>query len=164
MSAAPSSGAITATYPNTQDLFLWSLFELDGINSSSSNGSSAVNGNTAANQDISGTLTSVTATLAALFNSNSGAICATVSAKATSSAACTPDAGWTEIDEIPLVSGGIGFSLETQWRASNDTTALGTWDAASAIQTIAAEILAALPDPSVLGYPASGMSAGGRAF
>jgi hypothetical protein len=142
MSAAPSSGAITVTYQNTQDLFMWSLLELDGIDISGSNGANAVNTNTAAGQDITGAATSVTATLAAFASANNGAICATISAKATTAATCTPDTGWSEIHEVSLVSAGIGFALETQWRASNDTTALGTWSAGSAIQTIAAEIVA----------------------
>jgi hypothetical protein len=143
MSAAPSSGAVTVTYPNTQDLFLWSLFELDVIDTSGSNGAGAVNSNTATGQDITGSLTSVTATLAAFADTNNGAVCATISAKATSAATCSPDSGWSEIHEVSLISAGIGFALETQWRASNDTTALGTWSAGSAIQTVAAEVVAA---------------------
>jgi hypothetical protein len=142
MSAAPSAGAITITYPNTQDLFIWSVIELDGINISGSNGANAVNSNTASNQDISGTLTTVGATLAAFGSSSNGAICATISAKATSAATCTPDTGWTEIHEQSLVSAGIGFALETQWRADNDTSPSETWSAASAIQIVAAEIVA----------------------
>jgi hypothetical protein len=142
MSAAPSSGAITITYPNTQDLFIWSVYELAGVDATGTNGANAVNTNTAGGQDITGAATSVTATLAAFASANNGAICATISAKATSAATCTPDTGWTEIHEVSLVSSGIGFALETQWRADNDTTALGTWSAGSAIQTIAAEIVA----------------------
>jgi hypothetical protein len=144
MSASPSAGAITITYPNTQDLFIWSVFELAGINTGGTNGSSAVNSNTATNQDITGTLTSLTATLAAFGSANNGAISAQINAKVAGTlATATPDTGWSEIHDLALNSGSFDFALETQWRASNDTSATQTWSVAGAIQVVAAEIVAA---------------------
>ena len=143
MSASPSTGAITITYPNTQDLFIWSVFELAGVNVAGGTGSNAVNSNTASNQDISGSLTTLGTTLSAFGSSNNGAICATINARATTAATATPDTGWTEIHDLSLVSGGIAFALETQWRDSNDTSPSETWSAAGAIQIVAAEIVAA---------------------
>lgn len=145
MSASPSSGALTITFANTQANALWSVYELAGAETSGSNGANAVNGNTASAENMTGTVASVTATLAAFASANNGALCATLSIKASPAATCTPDTGWSEIHDINMTEGAFGFGLETQWRADNDTTAQGTWSANAAVMTIASEIIAATP-------------------
>ncbi len=144
MSASPSTGAIMISFANTVARINWSVMELAGINTGGSNGSAAVNSNTASNEDASGTATSITATLAAFGNANNGAVAALGWFMAAASpATCTPDTGWTEGTDAGVTSGSLSLALETQWRASNDTTATGTWNAAGGIQTVAAEIVAA---------------------
>jgi hypothetical protein len=149
MSASPSTGALTITFANPQTAINWSVFELDGIDTSGTNGSGAVNSNTAGNKNA-GATASVTATLAAFASANNGAIAATCSLVAgVTIPTCTPDTGWTEIHDTGVADVSISLAIETQWRASNDTTALGTWSTNGGIFTIAAEIIAASSGTSV---------------
>lgn len=152
MSASPGSGAVTVTYPNSQDLFIWSVSEYAGVNTTGVNGANAiVAANIATNQDLTGTAATITATLPNAFGSaNNGVISALVWGITTPTpATCTPDTGWTEEHDLGLLSGTISFALETQWRASNDSTAAGTWSANGAMQIVAAELVAA----TVAGVP-----------
>lgn len=139
MDPTPSTGAITATFTNTQADCVWSVYELAGLEVGS-NGANAVNTNTAT---AAASATSATATLAAFASTDNGAVSATIWAAAGAAATCTPDTGWSEIHDLGVAEGGAGFSLETQWRADNDTTALGTWSATGSVRTVAAEIIAA---------------------
>jgi hypothetical protein len=144
MDAAPSSGAITITFANQQERCAWSVFEFDGIDTGGSNGSAAVNSNTASATNA-GASASATATLAAFASANNGAVMATGFFDATGVVkTCTPDTGWTEIHDLGLTeAGNRALSIETQWRADNDTTAVGTWNANGGVLTVAAELVAA---------------------
>jgi hypothetical protein len=143
MSASPGTGALTITFANTQTAVNWSVFELAGVDTSGSNGAGAVNTNTAGNKNA-GATASATATLGAFANANNGAICATGALVAgVTIPTCTPDTGWTEIHDTGTADGTISIAIETQWRASNDTTALGTWSVNAGVLTVAAEIIAA---------------------
>jgi hypothetical protein len=144
MDAAPSTGALTITFANQQERCAWSVFEFDGVDTGGSNGSAAVNSNTASATNA-GTTASATATLAAFAGANNGAVMATGFFDATGVVkTCTPDTGWTEIHDLGLTeAGNRALSIETQWRADNDTTAVGTWSANGGVLTVAAELVAA---------------------
>lgn len=143
MSASPSAGAITINYANQVNRINWSVFEIDGVDISGSNGANAVNSNTATGENVTATVATVTATLAAFANANNGAIAACLWGMAGATQTCTPDTGWTEVSDAGVAIGGAALCLEAQFRASNDTTAQGTWAANGAVQTVAAEIVAA---------------------
>lgn len=94
MGASPSSGVITITAASS-DQVLWSLHEIDGVDTGGTNGSAAIiqsdtNSGTAA--------ASVTVTLAAFASASSAGFgfCARFSAGGTFS----PEAGWTEKDDL----------------------------------------------------------------
>jgi len=156
LSASPSSGAITATWSHSMYYGTISVTEVDGIDTSGSNGAGAVV-QSASSRDSSGSATSSAVTLSAFGNANNGAAFGTGRTLAEATIrTCTPDTGWTEIHDFGTnyASGAASASLETQFRASNDTTATGTWSSAGYIHSVAIEIKAAGSGSSTTVTPA----------
>jgi len=95
---------------------------------------------------VTGSATSSGVTLAAFGSANNGAVFATgfLTTGATIRT-CTPDTGWTEVHDFGTTYAGAAgaASLETQFRASNDTSATGTWSAGGYIGSMGVEIKAA---------------------
>lgn len=118
MGASPSSGAGTADFGGvSQTGCAISVFEFGGVDTSGTNGSGAVAQSATNNGDA---VSSLTVTLAA-FGSGNGAAAAFGTSN---NLATNPDTGWTEIHDLTYAT--PGRSLETQWRADNDTSAVGT--------------------------------------
>lgn len=145
LSASPGSGTGTITFDETQYYANWSVFELAGIDTSGTNGSGAIV-QSASNKDVTGSGTAAAVTLSAFGNAANGAVFGSgwTNTGATIRT-CTPDTGWTEVHDTgsTYAGGAAAAAIESQWRASNDTSATGTWSAAGFILSIAAEIKAA---------------------
>lgn len=121
--ASPTTGAATITFPVNQGGIGWAWSEI----AEAGNIVQTVTNNNASQS--SATDTSLTVTLAAFSNVANGAYVAFAQYGWNGDAAITPDTGWTELHEV--FNGSVG-GLETQWRATNDTTAvmtssLGDW-------------------------------------
>lgn len=149
MSASPGSGVLTITHSGA-DLVQWSVFELDGVETSGSNGENAVNANVDDEVDVSGSNTSITATLPNAFGHvNNGVISACGWLNFGAAATCTPGSGFTEIHEFNFDAGGVGHALQTQFRPDNDLTADVTWSLAGGMIIVAAEIIASGAVPPI---------------
>jgi hypothetical protein len=145
LSVTPSSGVITANWSHSMYVGTISVFEIDGIDTTGSNGSGAIVQSAGA-EDVTGSATAAGVTLSAFGSANNGAVFATGWANVGASVAtCTPDTGWTEVHDLGTDYAGAAAAaaIETQFRASNDTSATGTWSAAGYISSVAAEIKAA---------------------
>lgn len=142
MGAAPSSGAITASFGGTTQLAcIIHVVEFTGVVTTGANGADAVV-QSAKNEGVG--VSSLTVTLAAFAQAENGAYSAFA---ADVNVAINPDTGWTEINDdgttAPI------SRLETQWRADNDTSAVGTMSAGGAdMAGIALEIAAQVDTPS----------------
>lgn len=145
MGTSPSSGAITITWPQTIGACSWHVVEVSGIDTSGTNGSGAiVQSATNSNNDEPETATSLTVTLAAFASASNGALSCF---STTASEAITHDPGWTELADTAGTS--PNSSLESQWRADNDTTAASSWTTAAKVGGIAIEIKVAGAVPVV---------------
>lgn len=134
MGASPSAGAMTIDFAGVNQTSCgWSIFELDGIDTSGTNGSGAIVQSVTNELTVSGT--SLTVTLAAFGSTDNGAVAVFGVRDAV---VITPDTGWTEIHDINWTL--PGSALETQWRADNDTTAVASWTGNEIAGGIAAEI------------------------
>lgn len=144
MSGGPVAGAITITLANATASASVSVHQYAGVNTGGTNGSGAIV-QTAKNSNNTGSVATVTATLAAFASANNGASGANSWFNASGSVpTATPDAGWTELHDTGTGFGGgtLANAIETQWRATNDTTALATWSGNGAVFAIASEIAA----------------------
>lgn len=139
------TGTCSIALPQTLYESSVSISEFDGIDTSGTNGSGAIVQSVSA-QELTGSGTSCPATLAAFGDVANGAYYATSYTQAgNTSRTCTPDTGWTEIHDggTDYVGAAAWGGIETQWRASNDTSATGTWAAAGYLHSIAIELKAA---------------------
>lgn len=137
MGASPTNGAFTADFAGaTQTGCAISITEFAGVDTSGTNGSGAV----VQNATNTGTaVSSLTVTLAAFGSANNGAYAAF---GAVATVAITHDSGWSEIHDISFTP--PSGALETQWIATNDTSAVGTMSSGTAdMGGIAIEIKAA---------------------
>lgn len=129
--AGNQTGTIAITSTNTHDAAFWSVVEEDDnstvVQSAVGSGSS---------------VTSVTATLGAFADAANGAVSFGFEA---STAAITPGSGWSELGEYTAVR-----TVQTQWRATNDTTADMSWTGAQAACIVAMEIAAEVVAPPVV--------------
>lgn len=145
LTASPSTGVITATWSHSMYFGNISVFEIAGIDTSGTNGSGAIV-QSVGSQEVTGSATTSPVTLSAFGNAGNGAVFATgwLNTGATIRT-CTPDTGWTEVHDFGTTYAGAAAAsaLETQFRASNDTSATGTWSAAGYLASMAAEIKAA---------------------
>jgi hypothetical protein len=160
MSASPSSGALTITHSGATNP-IWSVFELDGVVTTGTNGADAINANTATAVDITGSATTLTVTLGAFGHANNGTVGAFAWLQtAGSPATATAGTGFTEIHDLGLTDTGTSWALETEWRADNDTSVNNTWSAAGGIFGVAAEVVAS--GTVSIAVPAGAMSLIGR--
>jgi hypothetical protein len=144
MSASPGSGAITISNATSSPGRGWAITEVSDVDTSGTNGANAIV-QTVSNFNDTGSVNTVTATLAAFSSADNGALAVHGFFNAAPVRAATPDTGWTETSENTMLFSGNVFALgiETQWRADNDTTALATWAGNGAVYAIASEIKAA---------------------
>lgn len=132
--SSPSAGSITfSTGAETQNRAGWSVFEISGSDYATTDGIRTANIVTA-----TGTGSILSMTLGAFANVNNGAI-AGYGIKIAE--AITADSGWTEIHDLQNATESL--SIETQFIASNDTSASGDWATNADSSSIAAEILIA---------------------
>lgn len=141
MEASPSTGAITMSFANSTSWAIWNVWEHAGIDTGGSNGSAAI---VQANTNVDGTVSasSLSVSLSAFGSATNGAAAIHFWANFSGSpASATPDTGWTEIyDDGTTDSGPVSFELQSQWRATSDTSAGVTWSGAGYLASIAAEI------------------------
>lgn len=123
--ATPQTGAITLTH-TAVDHVKWSVVEYDDASTVVQSASNA--GATVAN---------ITATLAAFANAANGVAASTFHA---GTAVVTAGSGFTELAEENTTR-----TIETMWRADNDTTADSSWTGNQHCAIIAAEIA---PEPT----------------
>jgi hypothetical protein len=144
LSASPTSGTVSITHPSGS-FCGWSISEFAGIDTGGTNGANAIV-QSATNSNITGSANTVTATLAAFGSANNGAASAHGFFNVAPLRTATPDTGWTETAEqgSTFDSGSFAASLETQWRATNDTTALATWSGTGGVFALSSEIKASV--------------------
>jgi hypothetical protein len=136
LGASPSTGALTFTYANSQEWSMWQVIEVDGVDTSGTNGSGAIVGS--AVTDAQNSITSLTLTLPAFASANNAALGFFVH---TTSQVKTPGSGFTELVDFTLVdTAGNGFQSEYKL---NSTTVDASWATSSTCLGIALEIAAA---------------------
>lgn len=134
MGAAPSAGTITIDFGgNTQLSCAWSLIEFDGVNTGGTNGSSAVV-QSVLTSTTAGNATSQTITLAAFASANNMAHGVALH---WSNEATTVGVDFTEVHDITITEGTMGF--QTQYKL-NDTTVDTSWATNTRHSGIAIEI------------------------
>jgi hypothetical protein len=146
MGASPSSGVVTIDADvATLNMAQWGISEYTGINTGGTNGSAAI-GNVASGTDTD--VDTLAVTLAAFGSANNGtygAFSAGNSIPTTFN--FTPGSGFTELAEtiVSALGGAFYFGLQSQWRATNDTSVDVTTPSVSQgeIIGIALEIVAA---------------------
>lgn len=149
MGATPSSGAITVGYSATSQAGGgWIVMECDGVDTSGTNGSGAVVQN-ASNLAEPGT--SLTVSLAA-FSDAANATLAIFGLNANN--AITPEAGYTELDDVSVTEASNNMQIQAQYVSSNDTSPSASFSSADSAG-IAIEIKA---DPAA---PGAGVDGGG---
>lgn len=145
LSASPSSGALTATFANATLASVWSIMQFNGIDTGGTNGANAIV-QSAVNSNNTGSVATITATLGAFGSVNNGAMSAHGWFNAGAVQTATPKSGWAEIHDngTTYSAGTLADCLETQWRATNDTTASAVWTSNGAVFAIALELKAAV--------------------
>jgi len=144
MSASPSTGAVTITWSTAQDSYCWSIIEVDGINTSGTNGSGAI---VQAVSQTAGAVSTNSVTLAAFADATNNAGFAVHAHEDYTSTVktATVDSGWTELLDFGIVDSSVYTEAQQiQYRIGEDTSAGVTWSAVgSDIGSIAIEIAAA---------------------
>lgn len=142
MGAAPSTGAITVGYSATTQVGGgWIVMECDGVDTSGTNGSGAVVQN---DTNLAEPGTSLAMSLAA-FSDATNATLAIFGLNANN--AITPEAGYTELDDVSVTEVGNNMQIQAQYVASNDTSPSASFSSADAAG-IAIEIKASAAPPS----------------
>lgn len=143
LASSPSAGAITMSHANDRAATAWSVIQVDGADTGGTNGSNSVV-QSASNKSNTGSATSLTVTLGAFGDAGNGAVSfhATLVVGATQATA-TAGSGWTELNESANSETPVSYSIESQWRADNDTTADVTWSIGGYSYSAALEIKAA---------------------
>lgn len=138
MGASPSTGAIAATVDGTCQSAGWSVFELDGVDTSGTNGSGAIVQSAKGESVSNGT--TATATLASGAGDAANRCVAAIGLSA--DLAVTERTNWSEIHDVSIAV--PNKRLETQWRSDAfEQTASGTWGSNARWAIVAAEIKAA---------------------
>lgn len=145
LASSPSAGAVTINHAGTKANCGWASVEVSGADTSGTNAANSVVQSATA-KNTSGT--TLTTTLAAFSSSLNGALSfhRWIGGGATPATA-TPDTGWTELQDTGGTDTPLSLSIESQWRADNDTTAAVTWSLTGAMQSIALEIKSAVSLP-----------------
>ena len=136
MGASPSAGAVTfdlggVTHVGAQ----WSIFELDGVDTSGTDGSGAI---VQSEKTSSAGATTLTVTLAA-FGSADNATVAGFTHRANE--VTTHETDYTEVHDVQSNNPNLG--TETEYKIANDTSPSASWASSSACAAIALEIKAA---------------------
>lgn len=142
MGSAPTAGAVTITWNNTQRRCAWSVVEFEDVDTGGSDGANAIvqdAGNSSASARLD-----LTITLAAFGDATNNAA---YGAFTMSNQAVTPGTGFTELHEQQ--AGGENQKLQTEWRLGEDTSVDASWASASACVGVAVEIKAPGAGPSV---------------
>jgi hypothetical protein len=136
LGASPSTGQVTITYANSQEWSLWQVVEVDGVDTSGTNGSGAIVGSPVT--DSSSSATTLSLTLPAFASANNAAFGFFVH---TTNQVKTPGSGFTELVDFGLADvAGTGFQSEYKL---NSTTVDASWATTSGALAIAIEIAAA---------------------
>lgn len=138
MGASPSSGAITITPAETDTDAAWVVDESTGVDTSGTNGSGAIV-QSVTNKDESGTVSSLTVTLAA-FGSTNNATYGTFGIGA-NTGTFTAGSGFS-ITAQETILNGVGIASE--WKATNDTSVDISFSANEFFGGIAIEIRSAV--------------------
>lgn len=140
---SPSSGAITITFAANKAFAAWSVIEVDGADTSGTNGANSVVQSAGAQAD-SGSATSAPVTLSTFADAGNGAVGFFFHVGIGSTPTATADTGWTELNEATNFE-GVGYGSQSQWRSDNDTTVGPSWSVGGYSRGIAMEIKAAPP-------------------
>lgn len=120
MGASPSSGAITISIGGaTNNSCQWAVIELDGVDTSGTNGSGAIVQGVF-NSTTGGAPNSLTITLAALSDAVNNAVVSVFGVSGDTLQ--TPAASYTELSDNDSLTGSEANSLETQWKLPGTTT------------------------------------------
>lgn len=138
---SPSSGAITITFAANKAFAAWSVIEVDGADTSGTNGANSVVQSAGAQAD-SGSATSAPVTLSTFADAGNGAVGFFFHVGIGSTPTATADTGWTELNEATNFE-GAGYGSQSQWRSDNDTTVGPSWSVGGYSRGIALEIKAA---------------------
>ena len=144
LQASPPTGTSVVTFDETQYYGNWSVIELNGVDTTGTNGSGAIV-QFASSKDVA-SATASPVTLAAFGNANNATVFFTAwTATGSTIRTCTVKAGFNEIHDTGTTYAGAAAAsaIESQFKAGNDTTPTGTWSAAGAILSVALEIKAA---------------------
>lgn len=141
LQASPGSGALTFSFgATTQNWCLWSVFEIDGVDITGSNGANAI---VQAVMDIVEPGTSLTVTLAAFGDAGNGTVggffCTDPGAP---DVAFLVGSGFTKIHSFRTPGADSDTGMLTEYRVDNDTTVDASFSNSDA-QGIALEIKAA---------------------
>lgn len=140
MGSAPTSGAITITFGETETDASWSVDQFTNVVQTGTNGSGAVIQNVAAN-DLTGAATSLTVTLAAFAASTN----ATFGFFGTDGAAgATAGTGLTALGHG---NSGTNVTTDTEFKSSSTTSVAMSFGVVAGIGGIAVEIAAASSVP-----------------
>lgn len=125
------SGALTITFATDRTCCEWAVFEVSSTLNLTNNGADTL-GTAVTNSNNNST--TITATMGAFADANSGAIAifGHDNGSSTTVRTATVDTGWTELYDFGLASGSFSQSVQVQFIASNDTSAGATWSAADA--------------------------------
>ncbi len=158
MSASPSSGAISIDNGGqNQTATAWSVNQITGVDTSGTDGAGAIV-QSAANQDRTGTATSLTVTLAAFSGANN----ATFGAFGTGGVAADTTAagsGFTKLSSF--LTAGTDMSVMTEYELANNTAvAMSNGATATELGGIGLEIKVAptaVPNSGAIGSVSSGV-------
>lgn len=132
MGASPSTGVVTISFANANQA-TWAISEFNGVKTSGSNGADAIVQSVVA----SAASTGLSLTLAAFASVNNGAY--GTFCQRGGAVAFTAGTGFTEIHEVQA---GSNLTLQTEWRADNDTSVDVTTDTNDEIGGVAVELAA----------------------
>lgn len=125
VAATPAPGALTIAFGgNTQNRCVWSLNYVLGVDVSETNGANAI---VQTDDGVQESGTSIATNLSA-FQSLDNAVFGAVG---TNTAAVTPEAGYTELNDTKLDESGNLLTIETSWKLGQDTTP--TWTISSGL-------------------------------
>ena len=136
LSASPSSGVITITFPITHEACGWIIKEWTGVDTSGTNGSGAIV-QSASNFQNTPLVTAGSVTLASFGSANNAASACFAVNKI---GAITQEAGYTELADFEIV--GWDTRLESEWKIGEDTSPSCSWDVAGKYGGLAVEIKA----------------------
>jgi hypothetical protein len=137
MGASPSSGAVTITSSVNKNAFSWSIFEVDGVKTTGSNGADAV----VQTVTLTGNSSAPTVTLGS-FSSANNATFAAFSARHNAGVTITPETFFSEIHDVVDTTNEYSH-IETEWASFNDTTPSATLSSSGLWGAVGLEIAAA---------------------